>query len=1053
MLSFKSFSLAGALLVTSLGGAVLVGWLVGNESLTSVLPGLSAMHPSTGLAFALAGIALMTLQTRHRPLAIRIMAQVFSFLVALIGFLSLGELLLGIDVGPDFWLAEIRAGAGAAGAHAGVPLATSCSLMFLGSALSLLQVRRNLRLVRILTYVVMTIATIAVVGHAFAVESLDSTPFYARMGVHTAWSLLVLSLALLFAHPDRVHVSRRIIETVVIAASYLLAAKMSFSMAIAPGNVSVVWPPSGIALAAILLLGERAWLGVWLGSFIANTWFFAGVTNPFSMLAFMTSSTIGIGSTLQAVLGALMIRTFVGSKDPLDGAQSVFALVVIEVYCCFVAPTFGVTALCLAGYAPWENYSHLWWTWWTGDGVGVILFAPFLLTWSSMPRVKFNARRFFEGAALVLLTFAVCQYVFEWPLSVPGIHYPSPYLIIPFVGWAALRFGRRGVTVSLLLVSIVAIASTTTGRGPFSTSAADGGLSQLQTYLGFLSVPVLILAAAIDNFRRSNRELIDIRGELESIVRKKTGDLKTAHEALRAEADGRRQTEEERRKGEEQLRLILSRVTDNAIFMLDPQGIIVNWGEGARAIHGYDADEITGRHFSVLYPDEELKWGKPDIELEIAREEGRLEDEGWRLRKDGSLYWASVVITALRESGGRLQGFAAITRDITSRRKAEEELRRDRKELQEFIDSMATLSAKVSLDGSLLLVNRIAQLGTGLPLEQLMKINFLDGEWWSFDPEVHSRVREAFQKASAGTPVNYDEKLFVFGKVIHINFSLVPVKDRDGRVLYIVAEGRDITAQKTAEEAVRDSGQRIRSLAKELERRIAELDAVNKELEAFSYSVSHDLRTPLRHIGGFVDLLKEELGGSQSAKGRHYIEVISGSTTQMGTLIDDLLLFSRMARVALQRSNIDLAEIVGETIRSLEPDTKKREIEWKIGELPRVEADGSLMRLVFENLLSNAVKYTRPRKKAVIEVGWVESNGHEASFYVRDNGVGFDMQFADKLFGVFQRLHKAEEFEGTGIGLANVRRIVQRHGGRTWAEGAVGRGATFYFSLPTNRET
>ncbi len=317
---------------------------------------------------------------------------------------------------------------------------------------------------------------------------------------------------------------------------------------------------------------------------------------------------------------------------------------------------------------------------------------------------------------------------------------------------------------------------------------------------------------------------------------------------------------------------------------------------------------------------------------------------------------------------------------------------------------------------------------------------------------MQARVRESFQKACAGSPVNYDEKLFVFGKVIFIDFSLVPVRDDEGRVLYIVAEARDITAQKSAEEAVRESGQRIRSLAKELDRRNAELAAVNKELEAFSYSVSHDLRTPLRHIGGFVDMLKEELGESQGGKGKHYLEVISGSTVHMGTLIDNLLLFSRTARVALQRSTIDIGQIVGDTIRSLEPDTKQREVEWKIGALPRVEADGSLMRLVFENLLSNALKYTRPRKKAVIEVGRAESNGHEASFFVRDNGVGFDMQFSDKLFGVFQRLHKAEEFEGIGIGLANVRRIVQRHGGRTWAEGEVDRGATFYFSLPTNQE-
>src|SRR5262249_32843213 len=161
-------------------------------------------------------------------------------------------------------------------------------------------------------------------------------------------------------------------------------------------------------------------------------------------------------------------------------------------------------------------------------------------------------------------------------------------------------------------------------------------------------------------------------------------------------------------------------------------------------------------------------------------------------------------------------------------------------------------------------------------------------------------------------------------------FSLVPVKDREGKIVYVVAEGRDISAQKSAEETVRESGQRIRSLAKELEHRIAELAAVNEELEAFSYSVSHDLRTPLRPIAGFVDLLKGEMGDLQNGKSRHYIEVITGSTAQMGTLIDDLLVFSRMARVALQRTHIDMGQIVGETIRSMEMDTQKREIEWKI---------------------------------------------------------------------------------------------------------------------------
>jgi len=239
-----------------------------------------------------------------------------------------------------------------------------------------------------------------------------------------------------------------------------------------------------------------------------------------------------------------------------------------------------------------------------------------------------------------------------------------------------------------------------------------------------------------------------------------------------------------------------------------------------------------------------------------------------------------------------------------------------------------------------------------------------------------------------------------------------------------------------------------------LEQRVAErttqLEIANKELEAFSYSVSHDLRAPLRHVAGFVDLLSNEMGESASPKSQRFVKVIADSAKQMGRLIDELLVFSKMGRVELQEKVVDANQIVAETIAALKPDTEGRNIIWKKSELPTVKADPALLRQVFVNLLSNAIKYSGPRDPAEIQIGHEEKE-HETVIFVRDNGVGFDMNFADKLFGVFQRLHHADEFEGTGVGLANVRRIIQRHGGRTWAEGALGGGATFYFSLPKKR--
>jgi light-regulated signal transduction histidine kinase (bacteriophytochrome) len=221
----------------------------------------------------------------------------------------------------------------------------------------------------------------------------------------------------------------------------------------------------------------------------------------------------------------------------------------------------------------------------------------------------------------------------------------------------------------------------------------------------------------------------------------------------------------------------------------------------------------------------------------------------------------------------------------------------------------------------------------------------------------------------------------------------------------------------------------------------------NKELEAFSYSVSHDLRAPLRHVGAYVEMLQRESGPALTEDGRRYLAVISQAARQMGNLVDDLLAFSRMGRAELRRTLIRMEEPVSEVLLELKRDTEGRNIQWEIEPLPQVFADRAMMKQAWMNLLSNAVKYTRDKERAEVKVG-CRLKEAEFEFYVRDNGAGFDMQYADKLFGVFQRLHSAGEFEGTGIGLANVRRIVSRHGGRTWAEGKVGEGATFFFTLP-----
>jgi PAS domain S-box-containing protein len=361
----------------------------------------------------------------------------------------------------------------------------------------------------------------------------------------------------------------------------------------------------------------------------------------------------------------------------------------------------------------------------------------------------------------------------------------------------------------------------------------------------------------------------------------------------------RRRAEQALHDSEERFRLLVESVKDYAIFMLDPAGRVASWNRGAEAIKGYAAEEVLGQHVSVFYTPEDVASGKPQQHLDAAVRDGRVEEEAWRVRKDGNRFWADTVLTALRDPAGTLVGFGKVTRDLTVRRRIEEQLTQS-----------------------------------------------------------------------------------------------------------------------------------------------------NAELERFSYSVSHDLRAPLRAINGYAQAVLEDYGAALDAEGKRFLGVIRDSAKRGGELIDALLNFSRLGRQPLSLEPVDLTELARGVVDELRRSGEG--IDVIVDPLPPTRGDRTLLRQVLANLIGNAIKFSRGRPHPEIEIG-ARREGAAVVYFVRDNGVGFDMRYADKLFGVFQRLHRADEFEGTGVGLALAQRIIQRHGGRIWANGKEDGGAMFYFTLPVER--
>jgi PAS domain S-box-containing protein len=498
----------------------------------------------------------------------------------------------------------------------------------------------------------------------------------------------------------------------------------------------------------------------------------------------------------------------------------------------------------------------------------------------------------------------------------------------------------------------------------------------------------------------------------------------------------RKQAEAALRESENRFRTLIEQASD-AFFLHDSDGRFLEVNRQACKSLGYTREELLRMCVFDVEQDFDMRkaqqaWGQSEPGEPYTL-------QGHHRRKDGTAFPVETRLSSYYLDGQRLH--LGLARDITERRRAEEALLEQAQVMDSAQVFVRDMESRVVFwpKGAEKLYGFTSQEAIGIlshdlfhtqfpePLETIEKKLFETGMW---EGELIHRKRD--------------------GGIIVVSSAWVLHRDSQGRPVRILETNADITQRKAAE-------RQIQVLNDELEIRVlertAQLEAANKELEAFSYSVSHDLRAPLRHISGFSQMLVEELGESLNPDSRRYLDRIQAGTHKMGLLVDELLNLAKVGRHTLNLRPIKLNAIVADVIGMIESEGAGRDIEWMVVDLPTVECDAVLVKQVFQNLLANALKFTRPRARAVIEVSQLEKRDEgQRVFMVRDNGIGFSMKYVDKLFGVFQRLHLAEDFEGTGIGLATVQRIVQKHGGRVWAEGEVDRGATFYFTLGLEKE-
>jgi len=508
----------------------------------------------------------------------------------------------------------------------------------------------------------------------------------------------------------------------------------------------------------------------------------------------------------------------------------------------------------------------------------------------------------------------------------------------------------------------------------------------------------------------------------------------------------KKMSEVELRNSEEKYRLMVEGVRDYAIFLLDTEGYIQTWNDGARRTKGHSANEIIGKHFSTFYTSEDLESKKPEMELRTAIATGKYEEEGWRVKKNGSVFWANVVITALFNEQNKHIGFSKVTRDLTERRETEEHLRQSEERFRSLVEQVTDYGIfMMDEKGRVISWNEGAKKITGYTGDEII------GKYFSiFYPEEDILLgKPKFELKKARAEGKYEEegwRIRKNGTRFWSSVVITAVYNTDSTLIGFSKVTRDLTERKASERALRESYDRYRLLAAELQEANTELQEANKELEQFTSIVSHDLQEPVRTIKSFLQLIDMKVDAGECNSLKPFILKSIQSANRMKELIQNLLHYAQLSKEDLVADEVNVQEIINQALQNLRSSIEQSGAVITIDkEVDMVRGDRIQLTQLIQNLLSNALKFTERTSPQIIVS--VRKKKEEVQFSISDNGIGIAQQDLHKVFEIFRRLDTRREYPGTGIGLSICKKIVDRHKGRIWPESEPGKGTTFHFTI------